>query len=98
MVPVPCSIIGPPLVRGHVPPLRKLSRSLLRFFLPKYIKVLESVSFFLGGKKSQKIKFYNCAGFDDASQNCPSELFRALLIGTFLTISCLLIVQRHKMA
>ena len=34
MVPVPCSIIGPPRVRGHVPPDRKLSRSLLRFFLP----------------------------------------------------------------
>jgi hypothetical protein len=21
------------------------------------------------------VKCYNCAGFDDASQNCPSELF-----------------------
>ena len=33
MVPVPCSIIGPPRVLGQVPPERKLSRSLLRFFL-----------------------------------------------------------------
>ena len=32
-LPVPCSMIGPPLVLGQVPPLRKLSRSLLRFFL-----------------------------------------------------------------
>ena len=32
-LPVPCSMIGPPLVLGQVPPLRKLSLSLLRFFL-----------------------------------------------------------------
>ena len=35
IVPVPCSMIGPPRVRGHVPPLQKLSLSLLRFFLPE---------------------------------------------------------------
>ena len=32
---LPCSIMGPPRVRGQVPPLQKLSLcSLLRFFLP----------------------------------------------------------------
>jgi hypothetical protein len=43
--------------------------------------------------KKNQLKCYNCAGFDDASQNCPSDfflLFRALLIGTFeqLVVFC----------
>jgi hypothetical protein len=33
ILPVPCSMIGPPLALGHVPPLFKLS--LFRFFLPE---------------------------------------------------------------
>jgi hypothetical protein len=31
------------------------------------------------------LKGYNCASFDDASQNCPSELFFHRLKGYFLT-------------
>jgi hypothetical protein len=34
------------------------------------------------------IKCYNCAGFDDASQNCPSELFFYRLEGYFSHFLC----------
>jgi hypothetical protein len=32
------------------------------------------------------LECYNCAGFDDASQNCPSELFFHRLKGYFLLL------------
>jgi hypothetical protein len=43
------------------------------------------------GKKTTIIKCYNCAGFDDASQNCPpSELFFHRLKGYFSTFYAIL--------
>jgi hypothetical protein len=41
-------------------------------------------------------KCYNCTGFDDAYQNCPSELFFDCLKGyfsTFYAILCLFTIK-----
>jgi hypothetical protein len=44
---------------------------------------------------STKLKCYNCAGIDDASQNCPSEHRLKGYFSTFYAILCCCTIKRQ---